>query len=163
MPSFISHGIIGYLLFGKRGIYYSIIPDIVGFTYYFVRMFLKIDYLNLKFEDIVRWENIFPQSEMNQFDWLLYNISHSLILWFLIYYFTKDKAVYAAIVSIIMDIFLHENSVWSGPAFMFPLNTYRYDGIHWLSLKGIIITLFIKLVLFCLSSRMIQRIIQFLP
>tara|TARA_B100000963_G_C22568414_1_gene644858 strand:- start:541 stop:1032 length:492 start_codon:yes stop_codon:yes gene_type:complete len=163
MPAFVSHGIISYLIFGKRGVYYSAIPDILGFSYYFFRMFLRIDYSNLTFQDILNWGDIFPQSEMNETDWLLYNISHSLVLWFLVYYFTKDKAVYAAILGIIMDIFLHENGLWVGPAFMFPFNDYRFDGIHWLSPKGIIITFLVKLVLILLSSKMIQKFVKLLP
>ena len=79
MPSVISHAIISYLIFGKKGVIYSAIPDILGFSYYFFRIFMKIDYLNLTFQDIVRWGDIFPQSEMNETDWLLYNISHSLV------------------------------------------------------------------------------------
>ena len=163
MPAFVSHGIISYLIFGKRGVYYSAIPDLLGFSYYFFRMFLRIDYFNLKFQDILRWSNIFPQSEMNETDWLLYDISHSLVLWFLVYYFTKDKAVYAAILGIIMDIFLHDDKLWRGPAFMFPFNDFRFNGIHWLSPKGIIITFLVKLVLVLLSSKVIQKFVKFLP
>ena len=39
MPSVITHGIIGYILFGFKGLIVSIIPDIIGFGYYFYRMF----------------------------------------------------------------------------------------------------------------------------
>lgn len=163
MPSVISHAIISYLIFGKKGVIYSAIPDILGFSYYFFRIFMKIDYLNLTFQDIVRWGDIFPQSEMNETDWLLYNISHSLFLWLLVYYFTKDKAVYAAILSIIMDIFLHEDRIWAGPAFMFPFNNYRFDGIHWLSAKGLFITFIVKLVLLLVSSKVIKRFVDILP
>ena len=123
---------------------------------------MKIGF-NITFQDIVRWGDIFPQSEMNEIDWLLYDISHSLFLWLLVYYFTKDKAVYAAILSIIMDVFLHEDRGWAGPAFMFPFNDYRFNGIHWLSPKGIIITFLVKLVLLLLSSKVIQKFVKFLP
>ena len=163
MPSVISHAIISYLIFGKKGVFYSAIPDLLGFSYYFCRMFLRIDYFNLTIQDIVKWGDIFPQSEMNGTDWLLYNISHSLFLWILVYYFTKDKAVYAAILAIIMDIFLHEDDLWVGPAFMFPFNAYRFNGIHWLSPKGIIITFLVKLVLVLLSSKVIQKFVKILP
>ena len=163
MPAFVSHGIISYLIFGKRGVYYSAIPDLLGFSYYFFRMFLRIDYSNLTFQDILRWGDIFPQSEMNEIDWLLYDISHSLFLWLLVYYFTKDKAVYAAILSIIMDVFLHEDRVWAGPAFMFPFNDYRFNGIHWLSTKGLLITFMVKIVLLLVSSKVIQRLVKLLP
>ena len=43
MPSFIVHGFIGYLVYGKMGFYLGILPDLIGFSYYFLRV--SIDYL----------------------------------------------------------------------------------------------------------------------
>ena len=40
-----------------------------------------------------------------------------------------------------MDIFLHSNKEWKGPAFLYPLTEYRFDGIHWLSKPGMTITI----------------------
>ena len=38
MPSIITHGIIGYILFDWKGLLLSLIPDIVGFSYYFYKL-----------------------------------------------------------------------------------------------------------------------------
>jgi len=162
MPSFLSHAIISYLIFGKRGAIYSILPDLVGFSYCFGKIFYTFQEIPT-IDTLLRWGDIFPQSEMQDFDWFLYDISHSLPLWFLIYYLTKDKAVYAAILSIIMDVFLHERDVWEGPAFMYPLSNYRFDGIHWLSVNGILITMIVKLVVLILSSKIIKKWVNALP
>ena len=40
MPAFIVHGFIGYLVYGKMGFYLGILPDIIGFGYYFSRAHL---------------------------------------------------------------------------------------------------------------------------
>ena len=37
MPSVFFHGIIGYILFGIKGLIFSIIDDIVGITNYFYK------------------------------------------------------------------------------------------------------------------------------
>ena len=51
MPAFIVHGLIGYLVYGKMGFYLGILPDIIGFSYYFLRVF--VDYLSGK-EELVK-------------------------------------------------------------------------------------------------------------
>jgi len=161
MPSFISHAIIGYLLFGQSGAIYGILPDVVGFLPYFAKIGLDQGMITLK--ELKKWGDIFPQSKMSPNDWLLYNLSHSLIVWLTIYYITKDKAVYSAIFAIILDIFMHTKEVWKGPAFLYPLSQYRYDGIHWLSYKGMMITFTIIALLFILPKETKQKFIDFLP
>ena len=61
-------------------------------------------------------------------------------------YKRQDKAIYAAIFAIIMDIFLHSNKNWVGPAILFPLSYYRFDGISWSSPKGRVIVFSILIV-----------------
>ena len=161
MPSFISHAIIGYLLFGKSGAIYGVLPDIIGFTPYISKIIMKhgMIYPN----EIFKITRIFPQTKMSSMDWLLYNLSHSLIFWFTIYYLTKDKAVYSAIFAILLDIFMHSKEVWKGPAFLYPLSQYRYNGFHWLSFKGMTITILIIVSLFLISDEIKQKFIDFLP
>ena len=161
MPSFISHAIIGYLLFKEKGAMYGLLPDVIGFSEYFLKTGLVKS--NYTFKNLKKWGDIFPVSKMSKSDWSLYNISHSLVLWFVIYYITGDKSVYAAIFAIIMDIFLHSNAVWKGPTFMYPLSDYRYDGIHWLSPTGMLITISVIAVLLLLPEETIQRFIEILP
>ena len=159
MPSIISHAIIGYLLFQQRGLFYSILPDIIGFGPYFTKLGLNYKDINFK-KKMITWA---PISKMNKNDWFLYNISHSLILWCIIYYILKDKAIYGAIFSIVMDIFLHSNKEWKGPAFLYPLTEYRFDGIHWLSKKGMIITASVIILLLLIPRDQIKKFIDTLP
>ena len=153
MPAFIVHGFIGYLVYGKMGFYLGILPDIIGFSYYFLRVF--IDYLSGKTEllkELVdqKSPNVGLQY-MNHIDWYLYNISHSLFFWGLIYLIFKKKYILSAILSIILDIFLHSNDGWYGPTFLYPFSNYRFDGVSWNSKGGMFITLFI--ILFYLSRK----------
>jgi len=39
MPLFIIHGLIGYSLYGNEGFIMGILPDIIGFTPYFIDYF----------------------------------------------------------------------------------------------------------------------------
>lgn len=153
MPAFVVHGLIGYLVYGKMGFYLGILPDIIGFSYYFLRVF--VDYLSGR-EELVK-ELLDQKSPdaglqyMNNLDWIIYNISHSVFFWGLIYFIFKKKYILSAILSIILDIFLHSNEGWPGPTFLYPFSNYRFDGISWNSRKGMFITLFV--ILFYLSRK----------
>ena len=144
MPSIITHGIIGYILYGYKGMIISLIPDLVGFSYYFYRMVFIERTINFN-KNIYTWA---PINKMKEIDWYLYNISHSLIVWFILYLIFKEKAIFAAIISIILDIFLHSKEKWVGPAFLYPFSEYRYDGIHWLSDKGRLIIILIIIIIY---------------
>ena len=159
MPSVISHAIIGYLLFEEKGAFYSILPDLIGFGSYFTKLGLNYKNINFK-KKMITWA---PISKMSKNDWFLYNTSHSLILWCIIYYILRDKAIYSAILSIIMDIFLHSNDTWKGPAFLYPFSEYRYDGIHWLSKKGMLITASVIILLLLIPKEQIKKFIDTLP
>ena len=146
MPAFIIHGFMGYLLYGKQGFAYGILPDIIGFGPYFFR--LLRDY---KYNRKNKITDIIDSEKMEKTDWFLYDISHSLIPWIILLLVTKNKFFYASIISIIMDIFLHsqEYKGWRGPKYLYPISDMVFDGIHWASPMGITITsvilfLFIK-------------------
>jgi hypothetical protein len=148
MPAFIVHGLIGYLTYGKMGFYLGVLPDFIGFSYYFLRIFF--DYLAGNTESLSKLVNQESPREgmdyMNDIDWLLYNISHSLFFWGLIYLFFKKKYIFAVITSIITDIFLHSSKDgWSGPAFLYPFSDYTFDGVSWNSRNGVFITTIIIL------------------
>ena len=137
MPSFISHGVIGHQLFGYRGLIAGILPDFIGFIYYTY----KLAFIHKTFDLKKQPPEWVPIDKMTETDWLLYNMSHSLILWAFIYMISGEKAIFGAIFAIIMDIFLHSKDKWKGPAFLWPVSDYRFDGIHWYSKLGYLITL----------------------
>lgn len=148
MPAFIVHGFIGYLVYGKMGFYLGILPDIIAFSFYFLRVL----YNHLFHEDdmlIKLMNQKTPKAGleyMNDIDWFLYNITHSIFFWGLIYLIFKKKYIFAAIMSILLDVFLHSSQDgWSGPTFLYPLSNYTFDGISWNSREGMFITVVIIL------------------
>ena len=149
MPSFISHGIIGYQLFGYKGLIAGILPDLLGFSYYTYKLAFVHKTFDLK-KQPPEWV---PIDKMTETDWLLYAMSHSLILWTLIYMMSGEKFIFGAIFAIIMDIFLHSKEKWKGPAFFWPVSDYRFDGIHWYSKLGYSITLWIICVIHFLKTK----------
>ena len=62
-----------------------------------------------------------------------------------------------------MDIFLHSNDAWKGPAFLYPFSEYRFDGIHWLSNKGMFITASVIVLLLLIPKEQIKNFIDTLP
>ena len=145
MPLFIIHGFMGYSLYGNEGFLMGILPDIIGFGPYFFRLFRDYKYNpNDKLLDIV------DPKKMSDTDWYLYDISHSLIVWLSLLLLTKNKIFYAAILSILMDVFLHssQNGGWRGPKFLYPLSDNIFDGISWITPKGIFITVAICILFY---------------
>ena len=151
MPAIVVHGLIGYILFDMKGVVYGILPDLIGFGYYFLRLFM--DYKFNKNDSLLK---IISPNKMNTLDWNLYDISHSLILWLILMYLLKEKAIYAAIISIIMDIFLHSSNGWRGPTFLYPISNYAYDGISWNKPLGILITGVITLLIYVYRNDIIK-------
>ena len=157
MPSFVTHALIGYLLFDFKGMIIALIPDFVSYIYLFIRLSQKYNTINF-----LKIANYTDPKELTDTDYLLYDSAHSLILWIILLYFFKDKAIYAAIFAILMDIFLHSNKKWVGPAFLFPLSDYRYDGISWSSPKGRVIVFFILIVVLMVKKETKKKIIDML-
>jgi hypothetical protein len=152
MPFFLVHGYMGYLLFGKEGFLYGLLPDL-GFTPYFSRLFMTYKYnKNHKITDII------SSKKMNTMDWSLYDASHSLVLWITLLLITKNKLFYASIIAVLMDIFLHSSTYggWRGPKFLYPLSDIYIEGIHWGSFEGIVITV-IMIIVFKKNVNTINR------
>ena len=148
MPAFIVHGFIGYLVYGKMGFYLGILPDIIGFGPYFLRAF----YNHLFYEDDMLKKLMEQKSPkagleyMNETDWLLYNITHSIFFWGLIYLIFKKRFIFGAIMSILLDVVLHSSTDgWPGPKYLYPLSDTTFDGISWNSRLGLFITTIIVL------------------
>ena len=149
MPSIMAHGLMGYLLYGKYGLLYSMLPDMIGFTRYFIRLLYNY-YLNgipdYYFKGIPdkRW---MPKDKMDNLDNLLYKISHSIVIWIILYILTKNKYILGAILAISLDILLHTEDYFSGPEFLYPLSNIRYNGIHWNTSDGHIIQIIIIIII----------------
>jgi len=149
MPSVFSHGIIGYILFGIKGLFFSIIPDIVGVTNYFYKTIFVYKTVNFN-NPMIKWS---PINLMSDLDWFLYNISHSLLIWLSLFFIFRKKYLLAPIIGIIMDIALHSKDRWAGPAFLYPFSDYRFDGIHWNSKSGYVITFLTILIILIIKHK----------
>lgn len=137
MPAFFVHGYMGYLLYGYEGLLYGMLPDIIGFSHYFYKLFKNYSFdLQKNIVDEIH------SNKMTDMDWMLYNISHSLLPWITLLVITKNKAIYAAIIGIVFDILLHseERKGWRGPKYLYPLSHTYFDGTSWSEPKGMIIT-----------------------
>ena len=146
MPAFVVHGFMGYLLYGYEGLFYGLLPDIVGFGSFFYRIFKGYSY-DPKDSLIEKIHS----DKMTKRDWFLYDIFHSLLPWLVLLLITKNKAVYAAIIGILFDIFLHseEYKGWRGPKYLYPLSDTYFEGIHWggplgLTITAIVLFIFIQ-------------------
>ena len=62
--------------------------------------------MNYKFNKNDSLLKIISPKKMNTLDWELYDISHYLILWLILLYLLKEKAIYRAIIAVVMDIIL---------------------------------------------------------
>ena len=152
MPSIIAHGIMGYLLNNNKiGIIYSILPDIIGYTRYIIKLLYNY-YLNgipeNYFDRLVSLASGVPKDKFDSIDKLLYKISHSIVIWLLLYIFTNNKYIKSTIFSILLDILLHSDDYWMGPEFLYPLSNITYNGIHWNTFLGNIIQFFIIIILY---------------
>jgi len=156
MPAFFVHGLIGYMLYDMKGLIYGMLPDIIGFGYYFFRLFM-----NYKFNKNDSLLKIISPKKMNTLDWNLYDISHSLILWLILLYLLKEKVIFAAIIAVVMDIFLHSssNGGWRGPKFLYPISKYVFEGYSWNKPIGIFITILLTIIIYKYKED-IKRIID---
>jgi len=155
MPSFLTHALIGYLFFDYKGMIIALIPDFISYVHYFHKLSQKYDTYNF----LTLASNATP-NDLEIIDYQLYDTGHSLVFWLISLFIFKDKAIYAGIFAIIMDIFLHSNEKWVGPAFMYPLSDYRFNGISWSSPKGRIIVFTIIVGILIMSKNTKQKIID---
>ena len=151
MPDTISHFLHGYFIYGIEGGIYSILPDLLSFG----RLFLKNLPNKLKAIKEGRIKDILKKPDINlldETDYLLYNLFHSLIVWFFIAYFIKKKEFNAVFLAIFIDIFLHDKSYLPTP-FLYPISDFKFDGIPWNSKKGWIISLSITFIIYKYFSK----------
>ena len=144
MPDFIYHGLFAGLVFWndpnfKKAIMYGLAPDLISFGAYGL---YEITH-DFKFDltKIPWWKT--PT----------YNIGHSIIIWLslylLLYFFfgINEYPMFAAIISILVDIPLHSYKKGFPTPFLWPLSNYKVDGIQW-SRPPVLIISYIVLYLF---------------
>lgn len=139
MPDIVTHFIHGYLIFGKKGALYAILPDLLSFGRLFIkRLPEKIDQFTK-----CQYRKLFKKPELEKLD----NLFHSLIIWSIFYYFKKDKEIFSIFLAIVLDVFLHKKTYLPTP-FLYPLSDYKFDGIPWNSKYGWIISIIITIFIY---------------
>lgn len=135
---YFSHGLWSYILFHRvKKVYYAILfgllPDTLSWAIYlFYKLFAEKSYGRPVVSQIPQW--VFT----------LYNISHSLIVSafviLLISIFLRKVPLYifAWPAAIIMDVFTHTRHFLPTP-FLWPLSNWKFPGIRWGNLIFIII------------------------
>ena len=146
MPDTLNHFLHGYFIYGFKGGIFSILPDLLSFGRLFIKN-LPNKYKLLKegkIKDILKKPDI---NLLDETDYLLYNFFHSLIIWFFIVYFIKEKELNVVFLSIIIDTILHDKSYLATP-FLYPISDYKFNGIPWNSKRGWIISLSITFFIY---------------
>ena len=142
MPSVFIHFLHGYFIYGLKGGIFGILPDLLSFG----RVGIAITPTRFKYIIKGEFKKIFKRPEdkdIRKIDKLLYKLFHSIVIWYLIYYFSnRDKEFICLFLAILIDIFMHERHFFGTP-FLFPISDYKFDGIHWNTKLGWIISVLI--------------------
>ena len=117
------------------GIFFGVFPDLVAFTPVFAYIFYRGIFLHT-------WIRFAPPEDTNQtipLDQLthhLYNFSHSLVIWLIVFVlvwllFRKTPWVLLGwALHICIDIFSHSSQFFPTP-FLFPISKFYVNGIPW--------------------------------
>lgn len=152
---YLAHGLWSYILFHWikkpwKAIFFGLLPDNLSWAVFF---FYNLIYNGFGFGAPVL-DNI-P-------DWVfvLYNISHSLIIAFSAIAFSwmlhkKFPLVMLAWpTAIVMDLFSHKRSFLPTP-FLWPISEWRFPGISWASLEFMVVNY--ALIIICLIYIYLKR------
>lgn len=149
----ISHGLINNLIFKSLptnerwwAIIFGMLPDLISFS-----GVMKLEF----FKKLLFFKKI-PHAFIPLFVFKIYNITHSLVIWAIIFtviWFLGFKIMAIAFIGwavhIVIDIFTH--SAKSFPTKIFwPLSDWNYSGFTWSSAKFLIIEYSILAILYAL-------------
>lgn len=120
--------------------FWGIFPDIFAFTIPFIWLFWNLALGNMNFSDFPRPEESEPPTEVKfpifNLASLLYNFSHSLIVFILIFalfWLIKRRLVLelsAWFFHILIDIPTHSYKFYPTP-FLWPVSDFKFDGFLW--------------------------------
>lgn len=133
----VSHGLWGGVAFGQQGrksfwwsFFFGVAPDLFSFGIYTVLVWIGL-------QSGVDWsEGLPPMSSFPDYVPMLYNVTHSLlvfILTFAVVWWWRRRAflpLLAWALHIVMDIFTHGIGFFPTP-WLWPLSDFHIDGIAW--------------------------------
>jgi len=147
MPDSFSHFLHGYFIYGIKGGIFGILPDLLSFgRLIIIQAPIKLKYLlEGNFKKLLKKPK---DRAFNKTDKLLYKLFHSIVIWYLIYYFSnKDKEFVCLFLAIFIDILMHQRHFFGTP-FLYPISDYKFDGIHWNTKLGWIISILITFTIY---------------
>ncbi len=123
-----------------RAIFWGVFPDLFAFTLPFVWLFGNVIFGNLSFSDFPKPENTepFPRDTLPVFNLAsrLYNFSHSLIVFFLIFtivWIILRRPIWEMLgwfLHILIDIPTHSYRFFPTP-FLWPVSQWKINGFSW--------------------------------
>lgn len=123
-----------------QAVFWGIFPDLFAFTLPFAWMFWNIAFGNLSFSDFPRPENVEPAARdtllVFNLTAYLYNISHSLIIFVLIFalfWIVLQRPVWEMsgwLLHILVDIPTHSYRFYPTP-FLWPISEWKFNGFSW--------------------------------
>lgn len=147
----ISHGLINNLIFKNLplqerslAIAFGLLPDLISFS-----GVMRLEF----FKKLLFFKKI-PHSFIPSFVFAVYNVTHSLVLWsivFTIIWFLGFKLLAIAFIGwavhIVIDIFTH--SAQSFPTKIFwPLSDWHYSGFTWSTKKFLLVEYVLLAILY---------------
>lgn len=147
MPDTFSHFMHGYFIYGLKGGFYSILPDLLSFG----RLFIKTFPMKSQYIIEGKYKKAFEKPKLETLDKTdkqLYKLFHSLIIWFIIYKLINgEKEFICLFLAVFIDVIMHEKKYLPTP-FLYPISNYEFDGIHWYNKFGWIISILITFFIY---------------
>ena len=123
-----------------RAVLWGVFPDLFAFTLPFVWLFWNVAFGDLKFSDFPRPENVEPAARdtlpVFQLASTLYNISHSLIIFALVFaliwFFLRRMPweISGWLLHILIDIPTHSYRFYPTP-FLWPISEWKSNSFSW--------------------------------
>lgn len=117
------------------GIFFGVFPDLFAFTPLFLVIFYNIIFLHQRFA-LARPERNAAHFPLEALTGHLYNISHSLITWAVVFAVSWLLArrmpwiLFGWCLHILIDIFSHSNAFYPTP-FLWPVSKFHVNGWSW--------------------------------
>lgn len=151
----VSHALLANLVFKELplnnrlwAISFSVLPDMLGFLAVF-----KLDFL----KKLLFFKKI-PNSYFPKTVFVVYNLTHSLVIWGLIWFFLHFVLSWplAGVVwlgwglHILVDIFTHNSQSSLATRIFWPISNWYFDGFTWSNKKFLLINYLLFAILYWL-------------
>jgi len=158
----ISHGLYGWALFGTKNkkqfrlaTGFGVLPDLLAFGLPSAIAIIALISGNITTLGA-------PWHTQPAYVYAIYNVTHSLITWAVVFWVLRliykkpVKASFARLLHILIDIPTHSLAFFATP-FLWPISSYRFNGIHRNSLIIFIPNIIILAIIYTIYFRKKRR------